>query len=190
MRLTRLALVCLAVCGTPALAHAQFGLGGRMSMIRTDVGTGTDAQRFFGGHVRARMSPRTAVELALDRRTETNETLTERIVQTPVQASLLLFPFGSTIAPYVLGGPGWYTTKLETLVDREATGSESTRRFGWHAGFGAELRLGRHTAAHADYRYTFLKFKDDGDEEESLALRRLLPGHEGSMWTAGLTLYF
>jgi hypothetical protein len=85
------------------------------------------------------------------------------------------------------------------------TQSETSRKFGWHAGFGAELRMGRHAGIHADYRYTFLHF---GSDEEPIATdtisgaiaasasqnrsqgSRFLPDYDGSMWTAGFTLYF
>ena len=160
-------------------------------MVRTDVDAATSAQRFMGGHIRAGISPKTAVELALDLHSETNEALTRRIREYPIQASLLVFPIKATFAPYVLGGGGWYTTKFETLVGDETVASESERKFGWHAGFGAELRLGRHAGAHADYRYTFLRFGgDDDDTIRDEGFSRFLPSYQGSMWTAGLTVYF
>jgi opacity protein-like surface antigen len=168
-----------------------------MSMIRGDVEADTSAERFTGGHIRARLSPRTAIELALDRRTETNDAGTERVRESPLQASLLLFPIRSVFAPYVLGGGGWYTNRVETIENNKAVSSISTRKFGWHGGFGAELRLGRHAGAHADYRYTFLRFGDDETETAPAAradgesgLSRFLPSYGGSMWTAGLTIYF
>lgn len=189
------ALLCLA-SGAPAYAQG-FGLGARLAMVRGDVDADTGAERFTGGHIRAHMSPRTALEVALDLRTQTNEAETERVRQYPVQASLLLFPVRSAFAPYVLGGGGWYTTRVETLEDDEVLESESTRKFGWHGGFGLELRMGRHAGAHADYRYTYLRFGKDeagraaaGGESVETGVSRFLPSYRGSMWTAGLTLYF
>ena len=167
-----------------------------MSMIRADVETDTDAVRFTGGHIRAKMSPRTAIEIALDLHSETNDERTERVREYPVQASLMLFPLRSAFAPYLLGGGGWYTTRVEVLEDDETISSDSTRKFGWHGGFGAELRFGRHAAAHVDYRYTFLRFGED-ESEDGVAgatgdsgVSRFLPSYKGSMWTAGLTVYF
>lgn len=197
----RSALIGVAVVlMSVSAAHAQegaFGVGGRFAMVRGDVDTDTSAVRFKGGQIRARMSPRTAIEVALDVRTETNEAATQRVRQLPLQASLLLFPVRSAFAPYALGGGGWYTTRVETLAGQETVLSESNREFGWHGGFGAELRLGRHAAAHADYRYTFLDFGDDEPAGGGAApaagetgISRFLPSYRGSMWTAGLTLYF
>ena len=67
-------------------------------------------------------------------------------------------------------------------------------------GFGAEMRLGRHAGLHADYRYTFLHFGADDSLKSGLTSPKhgllgasassFLPSYEGSMWTAGLTVYF
>jgi hypothetical protein len=196
----RVAILVAALSLTvPALASAQgeaFGLGARMSMIRADSSADVSAERFTGGHVRARISPRSALEVALDVRTQTSEDHTQRIRQYPLQASLLLFPFRSSFAPYVLGGGGWYNERIEQLEDDKAVSSAKTRDFGWHGGFGAELRLGRHAGAHADYRYTFLRFGEDDSAAGTAAadgesgFSRFVPSHKGSMWTAGFTLYF
>jgi hypothetical protein len=187
--------VFVSACAATALALAAapcgaqtFGLGGRMSMVRGDVDANTSAERFFGGLLKLRLSPRATFEISFDRRTESNELLTERTVEIPIQGSLLLYPVHTRLSPYVLGGVGWYTLRVEQLDSGTVSESETSRRFGYHAGIGAELKLGRHAGLHADYRYTFLKFRGD-DEEESL-VGRLTPSHEGSMWTAGLTLYF
>jgi opacity protein-like surface antigen len=193
------ALFALVPGGRCEAQDQGFGLGARLSMVRGDVQAETSAERFTGGQLRARVSRRTAIELSLDRRTQTNEALTERVRDLPFQASLLLFPVRSTLSPYVLGGVGWYSHRVETLAATEVTASESSRRFGYHAGLGGEMRLGRHAGLHADYRYTFLRF---GSEESATlpAARasdgagfigsRFLPSYEGSMWTAGLTVYF
>ena len=198
----KLALLPLLLLLTPAAALAQgqsFGVGGRFSFVRGDVQADTSAERFTGGHVRARMSPHLGLEVSLDMHSETNTALTERVREFPLQASLLLFPFKTNIAPYLLGGGGWYSQRLETLAGNETLTSTTTREFGWHGGFGAELRLGSHAGAHADYRYTFLNF---GDEEVPVPepthivggnnrfTSRFMPSYKGSMWTAGLTIYF
>jgi opacity protein-like surface antigen len=194
-------IVCVAAVAVPVTASAQgqsFGIGGRFSWVQADVDADLDSQRFAGGQIRARMSPRTALELSLDLKTETNEAETLRVRQMPIQASLLLYPVRSVFSPFVLGGAGWYATRVELLAGDETLSSETTREFGWHGGFGAELRLGPHAGLHADYRYTFLDFGDDDDDEDADASAgllgglgsRFLPGYRGSMWTAGLTLYF
>ena len=190
-----IAAVAFLSWSAPAAAQGQaFGIGGRLSMVRGDVDTDTSAERFTGGQIRAGLSPRTALEVSLDLRTETNTASTQRVREYPIQASLLLFPVRSVLAPYVLGGGGWYSQKFETLANRETVASETVREFGWHAGFGGELKLGRHAGAHADYRYTFLDFGDDEENAPASPSDNggfpFLPSHRGSMWTAGLTFYF
>lgn len=180
-------LVVGGVCAAPCRAQG-FGLGGRMSMVRGNIEASTSAERFFGGQIRLPLSPRSSLEVSIDRRAETSEALTERVVELPIQGSLMIYPVRTTLSPYLLGGVGWYTTKVEQRAADVVTASATSRRFGYHAGIGAELKIGRHVGAHGDYRYTFLNFGGDDDEESLLG--RLKPSYEGSMWTAGLTLYF
>jgi len=189
-------ILLLATSGKAA-AQGAFGIGGRIAFVRTDVNlVDEESRRFWGGQIRGRMSPRTGFELSLDIRTETNEAETLRVRSTPIQASLLLFPARGAFSPFVLGGAGWYAQRFETLVGDETVLSETVRDFGWHAGFGAELRMGKHAGLHGDYRYTFLDFGGDDDDDGGGGViggglvGRLLPGYRGSMWTAGLTLYF
>jgi opacity protein-like surface antigen len=133
--------------------------------------------------------------VSLDRHSETFDLLNEKVTETPVQASLLMRLAGGSFSPYLLGGPGWYTRKVE-LIDDPGDASVSTREFGWHAGGGLEIRLGKHAGIHGDYRYTFLDFNGDDDEEEEEEedeggfVSRLLPGYKGSMFTLGFTVYF
>ncbi|HEX9367789.1 MAG TPA: outer membrane beta-barrel protein [Vicinamibacterales bacterium] len=190
----------------PCAAQGTFGLGARMSMIRGDVqvNPAATAQRFTGGQIRARISPKTSLEVSLDRRTEDSLDLTQRVRDYPLQGSLLLFPVHSTFAPYVLGGVGWYTHVVDTMNTGKVTESTSTRKMGYHAGLGAEARMGRHAGVHADYRYTMVHF-GDGTGSASLAggkavtgssagttglASRFLPSYDGSMWTGGVTFYF
>ena len=177
----------LAFTAVPCAAQGAFGIGGRMSMVHADAHADTDALRFFGGQIRARLSAKTAVELSLDVRKETNEALTVRVRDMPIQASLLLFPVAGSFSPYILGGGGWYSHRVESLLNDDVLASNTTRDFGWHGGIGAELRLGSHAGIHADYRYTFLKF---GGDEQKILGKSYLPGYTGSMWTAGATVYF
>jgi hypothetical protein len=184
-------LVALLAMPEAAAAQGAFGIGGRLSWVRRDVKVEDDSTRFTGGQIRARLSPKTAIELSLDIHSETNELETARVREYPIQASLLLYPVRSVFSPYFLGGAGWYSQKFEVLAGDETVSSETVRDFGWHAGFGAELKLGGHAGVHGDYRYTFLNFGDDDDEDEDEGiLGRVLPGYKGSMWTVGLTVYF
>ncbi len=191
-------LFVLLPAARAAAQDGGFGIGGRLSMIRSDAHADSGAERFTGGQIRAHLSPRTAIELSIDVKTVNSVDLTERTRDFPIQGSLLLYPVRAALSPYVLGGVGWYTHRVEQLADKTVLSSETSREFGYHAGFGGQLRLGRHAALHADYRYTFLHFGEDDSTTSSLTGRssllsspsNLLPGYRGSMWTAGLTVYF
>ncbi len=146
-----------------------------------------DALRYFGGQIRM-IGKRTGVELSMDRHSESSEALGLKITETPLQASILVRMAGGKIAPFLLGGPGWYRRTVGPL-DGDGNLDVSTTEFGWHAGVGLEVLPSRHFGIHGDYRYTFLDFGGDDNNEEGI-IGRLLPGHRGSMWTLGATVYF
>jgi opacity protein-like surface antigen len=189
-----------------APAAAQVGVGVRLTGVHDDTQIDPDAprQRFYGLQLRGRVSPRVGLELSIDRRSETSLDETTRVREYPVQGSLILFPLKSSFSPYFLGGVGWYTHILDDLSGEKVIESITTRQFGYHAGFGAELKMGKHAGVHADYRYTMLRFGDsDADLDEPAGLAppvtgfglsglysRFLPSYDGSMWTAGFTIYF
>ncbi len=148
---------CAVLLTCTATAFAQgFGVGGRMAFVKADSDVDDDSVRFTGGQIRL-TGQRAGLEVSIDRHTETFEELGEKVKETPVQASLLLFLAGGSFKPYLLGGPGWYNRRVESLDGLEE--DVTTRKFGWHGGFGAEIRGGRHVGIHADYRYTFLRLR-------------------------------
>ena len=187
------AAMLLAAGGLLTLAapvSAQgFGVGARLAWVKPDVDAAVDvdAVRFIGGQVRL-LSQRFGVEVSLDRHSESFELLNQKVTETPIQTSLLLRMAGGRVSPFLLGGPGWYRRKVEAL-DGPGDVSVSTTEFGWHAGIGLEILPSRHFGIHGDYRYTFLDFHHDDDEDKGF-VGRLLPGHRGSMWTLGATVYF
>ena len=182
-------ILLLATSGTAA-AQGAFGIGGRISFVRADVDTVDEdpsaswAARSAPG---CRRGP--AFELSLDMRTETNEAETLRVRRLPIQASLLLFPARGAFSPYFLGGAGWYAQRFELLAGDETVLSETMRDFGWHAGFGAELRIGRMPAC------TATTATPSSTSAATMTMRRRrrrrcgLVGAcfplRGSMWTAG-----
>jgi hypothetical protein len=116
--------------------------------------------------------------------------------ETPLQGSLLIFPARGALAPYLLGGMGVYSRVTESLNGiGDVQSSVVERKTGWHFGLGAELRLARHAALFADYRFRFVKFGQDepAEGEEPIdfpGLRSLKLTHKGSMWTSGMAFYF
>ena len=177
-------LAALLTTAVPVSAQG-FGLGGRFAWVKHDVDV--DSVRFTGFQMRA-VGRRTGLELSLDRHKESFELLNQKVTETPFQVSLLMRLAQGSFSPYLLGGPGWYRRTVEALDGPEDSG-DSTTDFGWHAGGGLEILAGRHFGIHGDYRYTFLDFGGDDDEDEGF-IGGLLPGYKGSMWTLGATVYF
>lgn len=189
----RCAAAAAAILCAPSLASAQgFGIGGRLAWVTPDTEADLDSVRFIGGQIRL-TSARWGLEVSLDRHSEEFEALNEKITETPIQASLLMKLGGGKVSPFLLGGGGWYKRKVERLDESGVDGLDlESTEFGWHGGIGLEIRAGRHFGIHGDYRYTFLDFDDDDDEDDDDGgfLGGLLPGHRGSMFTLGATIYF
>lgn len=189
-------LVAAAAVFAPFTAAAQVGIGPRITFVRGAEGPNQDSQRFSGGALRFG-SGKTALELALDYRSGLTGDLTERITDYPFQASLLVFPVRGGLSPYLLGGVGWYSQKVQRLSSGGTItlDEETTRKMGYHGGFGAEARLHKHVGIYGDYRYTFIHFGDNASPTATTPslipfAERLKLSHEGSMFTWGATFYF
>jgi opacity protein-like surface antigen len=187
----------------PALAQGaparSFGAGPRISFVRGSADLDSPSARYSGGQLRARLSEKTALEVSLDYRAQVNESLTERVRDYPVQGSLLLYPVRSALSVYLLGGAGWYSQRVDSLVNDLVVESQTTRTMGYHAGLGGEIMIASRVGVHLDYRYTMIRFGDPEAASQPGALpipgltevqRRLKLSHQGSMWTSGLTVYF
>jgi opacity protein-like surface antigen len=193
-------LIWTATAGA-ATAAAQpstsFGLGGRFSFVNVDARADDDSVRYTGGLVRL-SGNHTAIEVAFDYRSTLADDQLTRVTSVPIQISLLYYPVRRRLAPYFLGGVGWYALNVERFTavgDDDPVTQDTTRRFGTHAGLGADLRLHRRFAIHGDYRYTFLHLGED--DEELYSTPSLIPfanaldiSHEGSMFTWGAVFYF
>jgi hypothetical protein len=193
-------LAAAAMLASPAGAQS-FGIGPRFSFVRGNPGSGTPSSQLVGGVIRLMTGAHTALEGSMDYRAYMNEAGTERTRETPLQGSMLLFLAHSGLSPYLLGGIGVYSQTHETLNSVGlVTDSTVEKKVGWHLGAGAEIRIGRHAAFFADYRFRFVKF---GQPTDSSAAPVTIPGstvfpvldsvklsHEGSMWTSGMAFYF
>lgn len=198
-----LGILLALLLASPAVVEAQdggsIGIGPRLTFIRGSEDSPDGTQRFSGGVLRIG-GGKTAIELAMDYRSGLTGDLTERIKDYPIQASLLLFPVRARIAPYVLGGVGWYNqhvTHFSAPTGTTVIDEETTRKMGYHAGFGGEIRLHRRLGFYGDYRYTMIRFGDDEATGGASLIPGWIPGaerlklsHDGSMFTWGATFYF
>jgi hypothetical protein len=189
------AVLALAALLVPQSVRAQgFGMGPRFSFVRGDVPSDVPSTRFVGGTIRMASSRRVVLEVAMDYRSERSEDGLTRLRERPLQGSLLLFPVRSTFSPYLLAGFGLYSKTTDELGPTGlVTSSVSSRETGAHAGFGAEIFVGRRAALFADYRFRFVRFgtPEEGSEPIDLpGLSSLKLSHRGSMWTSGMAFYF
>jgi opacity protein-like surface antigen len=194
--------ILAGLAGLPAQVAAQaFGIGPRFSFVRGDLSTNAPDTRFLGGTIRLVTSRHTVLEGSLDYRAQLNADGTERVRETPVQGSLWLFPVRSVVSPYIGGGIGLYTQSTDTLGTAGlVTATSIEKKMGWHLGAGAEIRVARHAAFFADYRFRFVKFgttMDADGQPITIPGSSVIPGldklhlsHQGSMWTSGMAFYF
>jgi hypothetical protein len=189
------AATCLVVGPPPAFAQGGLGIGPRLAFVRADPTA--DASERFSGAVLRLPGGRTSLELAIDYRSTLTGDLLERITDIPIQGSLLIYPVRARLAPYILGGIGWYSQNVKrftTVGDATPADEATTRRVGYHAGLGADLRIHRRVSLHGDYRYTFLNLNGDDPDASSPRLipfsQRFNLSHEGSMFTWGAVFYF
>ena len=117
-------------------------LGGRAAYYRPkDANEGT---LYGGAQLRLHFTPMIAVEGSADYRQNKFGGTTVDVF--PVQASLMLYLTPSwVISPYILGGVGWYYTHVH--------GSDTTNRYGPHAGAGLEVALDQHWSIDGSARY-------------------------------------
>jgi hypothetical protein len=208
-----LALAVLAVSAPDARAQA-FGIGARMVSVSGPESPALDNSdssrtRLWGGYLRFHPIGSLGIEAAMDYQSTTNVAGTARIRNMPIQISAMLLPIKKTFAPYVLGGIGWYKHRLEVLDNGFTTATAYSTDFGYHTGLGAQVKFGSHAAIFVDYRYVWVDTNGingiagaiksaaastpagglvtsiAGDGSESSSISR-----GGSMWTAGLTIYF
>jgi len=84
------------------------------------------------------------------------------VTQFPLQltAFLYIIPLGP-VRPYILGGVGWYRTRIDYSGVFSAIPDQHQNIFGEHLGAGAELFLGPRVSVDADVRYIFLNPSTD-----------------------------
>jgi opacity protein-like surface antigen len=158
--------MCLSLALAAGLACAQAGvaraedqsptprpgvsLGGRASYFWNN-GQNTDSGNWMGGaQLRVYLAKLFAVEGSADYRQARFANAFADIYPVQVSGLLYLLP-SSPVSPYLLGGVGWYYTRV-----RGPSGfSRTTNSFGSHVGGGMQFFIHRHWSLDASYRYIF-----------------------------------
>jgi opacity protein-like surface antigen len=163
----------------PLAGHSQeggkFGIGIRGGWYKA---ADADDGKIYGGiQARWKIFPALALEGLVDYHPEESFPDHRKISSYPVLVSALFYPIpGARVSPYLLGGVGWYYSKVE-----DRFGSTWTNDFGAHFGGGLDIPLTPGITFNADIRYYFLNI----DDQKVSDLKT-----DGYIVSAGLTFYF
>jgi len=130
--------------------------GGYLRQKDADHGT------WFGGvQFRARFGY-FAAEASITLHVNSYENGDVTVTQFPLQltAFLYIIPEGP-IRPYILGGVGWYRTRISYTGAFSSIPDDHQNIFGEHLGAGAEIFLSPRVSVNADVRYIFLNPSTD-----------------------------
>jgi opacity protein-like surface antigen len=133
--------------------HFSIGPAGGYLRVR-----GADRGTWFGGaQARLRLAKILAAEAAITFHHSRYENGDVTVTQYPLQLTAMLYiiPEGP-IQPYILGGVGWYYTRIDYKGLFSAIPDKTDHFFGVHLGAGAELMLGTSASLNADVRYIFV----------------------------------
>jgi len=136
---------------------------------------------YGGGQVRVYPWRYFAIEGSADyRRNDFGDT---RVHSYPVQVSALIYPLGTTrLAPFILGGGGWYYT----TVKGPGGFDDTQNRFGLHAGGGLQFFFNRHWSVDSTYRYIWLE--KIASKDQNIVDKKF--DDNGHMVTIGLNFHF
>ena len=163
----------LLIAAAPSAAQG-FGVGAEWRGSRpTPMSTSSTTIPYGSpeGQIRLGLSQRMGVEVSLDRHSESFELLNQKR-KGNTHPGLAAPQAGKRQFSAIPPGRSWLVQaeRFDQSRDRPTTSSVSTTEFGWHAGGGLELRVGRHVGIHGDYRYTFLDFSTTTMRKSAAAL--------------------
>jgi opacity protein-like surface antigen len=79
------------------------------------------------------------------------------VTQYPIQVSGLIYPIpNGVVSPYIVGGVGWYYSRITYSGGLSGFSDQREHTFGTHGGIGLDVRLGTSVTLDADLRYIFL----------------------------------
>lgn len=184
----------------PELANIGVGVhGGWLNSSDADSGEG-----FGGAHLRFRALSFLGIEVSSDVIEETFRNKTIDVYETPLNVTGLIYPLGAPftflptpVSPYLAGGATWvyYRTNFRGALAtpptnlQAASGPETYRARGWHAGIGLDIGVTKNVNFNLEYRATFWNFRDNID---NAAVRAGLPdlSTNNQQIRGGLTFLF
>jgi opacity protein-like surface antigen len=154
-------------------------IGGRAMYYDPKEG---DANWYGGAQVRLHPWHYFAIEGSADYRRNDFGSGT-RVHSYPVQVSALIYPLGTTrLAPFILGGGGWYYTS----VNGPGGFDNTQNRFGLHAGGGLQFFFNKHFSIDSTYRYIWLEKIESKDQ--NIVDKKF--NDNGHMITIGVNFHF
>jgi len=188
MKVKEFVALSVLLLGISPAAFAGTGVGENVFSIgpRVTYSSPKDADKgewSMGAQARLHLTPGLALEGSFDYRSNNYLANLVTVKTYPVQASLLAYLApGGLLSPFLLGGAGWYYTQ----VDGPLGFSNTTSRFGLHAGVGLEARLSDALSIDGSYRYIWLESVTSQDQN---ALDKKFQD-SGSMVTMAINLRF
>jgi opacity protein-like surface antigen len=143
-------LPLLASADGSGVGETWFSIGPRATYFKPK--DATKGSWYGGAQARLHFTPALAAEGSIDYRK--NDYPGDATIKAyPVQATLLAYIFPhSCVSPFLLGGAGWYFTR----VQGPGLATKTDNRFGPHAGAGLEVALSRSLSLDGSYRYIWL----------------------------------
>jgi len=138
----------------------------------------------LGAQARLHLSPALGLEGSIDHVSNKYFADLATVKTYPLQLSVLAYLMpGAAVSPFLLGGVGMYYTQIDVPL---ANISDTSSRFGTHAGAGVELMLNEFLSLDATYRYVWIE--DLKSKDASLANKTYQDS--GSMVTVALNFLF
>jgi len=158
----------------------RFSIGPAGGYLRAH---GADKGTWFGGvQARLKVLPFLAVEGSITFHENEYEDGDVKVTQYPVQVTALLYILHEgTIRPYVLGGVGWYYTRVDYSGTFSLFSDSTSHDFGGHLGVGSDFMLGARTSLDVDVRYIFLNPSSEQIKDQDFNYWQI---------TFGLNFYF
>jgi len=130
-----------------------FSLGASAGYLRVKD---SDHGTWFGG-IQARLRfGALAAEASIQAHQTKHEGGDVVVTQYPVQLTAFLYFLNGPIRPYILGGVGWYYTRIDYKGALSGIPNDTQNIFGEHLGAGAEFFLSPKISINGDVRYIFL----------------------------------